>query len=83
MTNLTLNRTPLIITVNGSTQGSARGRTWCSISTGYASSLCQILLSLCLTNFYLLLLTAAAEFIRLEGILRLELGAAMLWNVAF
>lgn len=49
----------------------------------YASALRKVFFSLLSADLDLLLLTAAAQFVRLEGILRLELGAAMLGNVTF
>lgn len=68
----------LIVTVGGGTKGSTR-----SVLTGAdASSLGQVLLTLGLADLDLLLLAAAAELLRLEGVLRLELSAAMLGDVA-
>lgn len=62
--------------------GGAQGGTGSVVTCADASSLCQVLLSLCLPNLNLLLLTAAAELIWLEGVLCLELGPSVLGDVA-
>lgn len=77
-TYLRFSRGGLIVAIRGSTEGSAR-----SVLTGSnTSSLGQVLLTLGLSNLNLLLLTTATEFFRLEGVLRLELSAAMLGDVS-
>jgi len=68
----------LVITI-----GSGAERGTGSVLTGSnASPLGQVLLALRLADLDLLLLAAAAELFRLEGILRLELRPAMLRNVS-
>jgi hypothetical protein len=47
-----------------------------------SSALSQVFLALRLSDFDLLLLAATAEFFRLEGILRLELCAAVFRNIS-
>lgn len=55
----------------------------CAGSVGAdASPLCEVFLALGLADLNLLLLAAAAKLLRLEGVLRLELVAAMLGDVA-
>jgi hypothetical protein len=73
-TYLGLCRSSVIVTVGGGTERGTRAVLACS----NASSLGQVLLSLCLANFDLLLLTAPAKLFRLEGVLRLEVRPAML-----
>ncbi|KUI56758.1 hypothetical protein VP1G_10880 [Cytospora mali] len=68
----------IIITVGGGAQGSTRSVFACAD----ASSLRQVLLALCLSNLDLLLLAATTKLIRLEGVLGLELGPAMLGDVS-
>jgi hypothetical protein len=53
-----------------------------SISTPDASSLCQVLLTLCLSNLDLLFFATPSQLFWLEGVLRLELSTTMLWDVA-
>lgn len=77
-TYLRFSRSSIIVAVGS---GAQRGtRPVCA--RGKASPLCQVLLTLRLANLDLLLLATAAEFFGLEGALRLEVGAAMLGNVA-
>jgi hypothetical protein len=52
-----------------------------SIARQNASSLRKIFFSFLFTDFDLLFLAATAELIRLELVLGLELGPAMLWDV--
>jgi hypothetical protein len=54
-----------------------------SILSLNASSLCKIFLSLLTSDLDLLFFTTAAELIGLEGVLGLELGSAVLWDVSF
>lgn len=68
----------LILTVGGGAQGGTRS----VLTSADASSLCQVLLTLCLSNLDLLLLTTAAKLIWLEGVLGFELGPSMLGDVA-
>jgi hypothetical protein len=66
-TNLALNVAALIFTVGGSSQRRAG-----LVSSRNATTLCEVLLSLC---------SAAAELVGLEGALGLEGGAAMFGDV--
>lgn len=76
---LTLDGAGLVITLSGNTAAYTN-----STITGLdTSSLGQVLFSLLLANFNLLLLTATTEFIRLELISGLELGATVLGDVTF
>lgn len=68
----------LILAVGGGAEGGTRS----VVASADASSLCQVLLTLCLSNLDLLLLATAAELIWLEGVLGLELGPSMLGDVA-
>jgi hypothetical protein len=77
-TYLRLGRSGVIIAIGGGTKRSTR-----TVLTGSdTSSLGQVLLTLGLSDLDLLLLTATAELLRLEGVLRLELSAAMLGDVS-
>lgn len=76
--HLRLGRSGIIVAVRGSSErcaGSVLART-------DTTTLGQVLLSLCLANLNLLLLSATAELLRLESALRLEIGAAMLGDVS-
>jgi hypothetical protein len=75
-TNLALNVAALIFTVGGSSQRRAG-----LVSSRNATTLCEVLLSLCSANLDLLLLAAATELVGLEGALGLEGGAAMFGDV--
>lgn len=74
---LALNSCRLIITVGS---GAQRGTK--SLAAGNSSSLCEVLLTLLLSDLDLLFLAAAAKLVGLEQVLCLESGAAMLGNVA-
>jgi hypothetical protein len=75
---LRLGRSGVIIAIGGGTKRSTR-----TVLTGSdTSSLGQVLLTLGLSDLDLLLLTATTELLRLEGVLRLELSAAMLGDVS-
>jgi len=76
-THLVLDVASLIITVRSRSEGSAG-----LVSTRNTTSLCEVLLAFCPADLDLLLLAAAAEFIRLESALRFECRATVLWNVA-
>jgi hypothetical protein len=75
-TNLALDVAALIVAVGGSTQRRAG-----LVSSGDATTLCEVLLSLCSADLDLLLLAAATELVGLEGALGLEGGAAMFGDV--
>lgn len=77
-TYLGLRRGILIVTVGSGTKGGTG--TVCTRTN--TTSLGQVLLALCLADLDGGLLTAATELLRLECVLRLELGAAMLGDVA-
>lgn len=68
----------LILAVGGGAQGGTRS----VLASADASSLCQVLLTLCLSNLNLLLLATAAKLIWLEGVLGFELGPSVLGDVA-
>lgn len=68
----------LILAVGGGAQGGTRS----VLASADASSLCQVLLTLCLSNLNLLLLATAAELIWLEGVLGFELSPSVLGDVA-
>lgn len=74
VTNLALRGGSLIVTVRSGAEGGTR--TVCTCAN--TSPLGKVFLTLCLADLNLLLLAAAAELLRLEGILSLELGATML-----
>lgn len=77
ITDLTFGGSSVIVAVGGGAEGSAR-----AVGTrADASPLCEVLLTLGLADLYLLLLAAAAELLRLEGILGLELSATVLGDV--
>jgi hypothetical protein len=78
MTDLRFAWNCLIIAIWGSADRSARPIR----SSANTPSLREVLFALRLPNFYLLLLTAAAQLVRLERILRLKLGSPMLGNVS-
>lgn len=67
----------IIVAVWSSSEGSAGS----VLARSDTTALGQVLLSLGLANLDLLLLSAATELLRLEGALRLEIGAAMLGDV--
>jgi hypothetical protein len=77
---LTLRRGSVIVRIWLGAQRSSRAVTICASD---ASSLCQVLLTLCLSDLDLLFFTAASQLFRLEGVLCLELGTTMFWDVAF
>jgi len=74
---LALDSCRLIITVGS---GAQRGTK--SLATGNSSSLCEVLLTLLLSDLDLLFLTTATELIGLQQVLCLEGGAAVLGDVA-
>jgi hypothetical protein len=78
-TYLSLNCASFIVTIGAHGQSSNPNL---PITALDASSFGKIFLSLLLTNFNLLFFSATAELIWFEGILRFELRAAMLWDVA-
>ena len=67
----------LIIAVGSGSQGSSQ-----TLARANTPSLRQVFLALGFPNLDLLLLAPTAEFLRLKGILRLELGPAMLGDVS-
>ena len=79
MTYLRLALRVFIVAIGGSTQGSTRA----VIASANTTALGQVLLTLRLADFDLLLLTAATQLLGLEGALRLKLGATVLGNVSF
>jgi len=74
--NLALDVAALIVAVG---RGSERGARL--VSARDATALCEVFLSLCPADLDLLLLAAAAEFVRLKGALGLEGGAAVLGDI--
>lgn len=77
-TYLRLSRGRVIVAVRGGAEGSA----WSLVAGADASAFCQVLLTFRLSDLHLLLLATAAELLRLERVFCLELGPAMLRNVA-
>jgi hypothetical protein len=75
-THLAFDVTTLVIAVWGCTERSTR-----LIPSGNATALREVLLTFGAANLDLLLFAAATELVRLEGGLRLESVAAMLWDV--
>ena len=73
----------LIVAIGRSAQRRPWGRRLRAIPTGDASPFGKILFALRLPDLDLLLLATAAQLFWLELPLGFELGAAMLWNVAF
>ena len=69
----------VIVAIRSSTER----RTRTVFARANTSTLGQVLLTLRLANFDLLLLAAASKLLRLEGVLGLELRPAMLGNVSF
>jgi hypothetical protein len=75
-TNLALNVAALIVTVGGSTERGA----WL-VPSSDTTALCKVFLTFRPADLDLLLFTAAAEFVRLEGALCLECRATVLGDV--
>jgi hypothetical protein len=78
---LTFSGHGIIVTVCLCSKGSAGTRG--AISAPNTSSLSKVFLSLGFSDLDLLLLAAASQLFRLEGVLGLELSTTMLWDVAF
>lgn len=76
-TYLALSGSSVIVTVGG---GAQRG-TGTVLACADTAALCEVLLSLGLSDLDLLLLAATSQLLGLEGALRLELSSAMLGNV--
>jgi hypothetical protein len=79
MTNLSLAGRVLIVAV----WSGAQRRAGPVLASANTAAFGQVLLALRLADLDLLLFATTAELLRLEGALRLELGAAVLGNVAF
>lgn len=77
-TYLGLGRSSVIITVGRSAEGGTRT----IFTSANSTPLCEILLALRFPDLDLLFLATAAKLLRLEGVLRLELGASMLGDVS-
>ena len=82
-TYLTLDGSSIFVVTIGASEAGAWSGGLCSISIGNTPPLRKILFPLRLADLHLLLLTTTAQLVRLELTLGLELGAAVLWDVAF
>jgi hypothetical protein len=78
-TYLRLSRGGVIVAVGSGTERGARA----VLAGADTSPLGQVLLALCLSDLNLLLFAAASKLLGLEGVLSLELGSAMLWDISF